>query len=341
MGHAGDDGARSRRPCLEPAGAQVKAERPPCRTAKPQPRQHGRAHRAVARPASASRCAAACLRGRHRPAAAGPAGQLARATRHGSDLHPDLPRVHGRAGAFRGRPVLEQAAQGVAQYVILGAGLDSFAQRRPDIASRMRVFEVDQPAPQNGSAGDWSSWVTACRNGCNWSRWTSRPALPPASAGRGGLRCDAPGLRRFHGRQHVSDRDATLATFRQVAALAPGSTLAMTFVLPVEQMAPEVRPGIEMAVKGARASGTPFISFYAPAQIMAMAREAGSAMSGTSRPPCSRSGTSRANGRLELVERRRISDCGHVAGEYCPTADPALIPGHQTARHPTRQAPAR
>ena len=44
--------------------------------------------------------------------------------------------------------VLEQAAQGVAQYVILGAGLDSFAQRRPDIASRMRVFEVDQPAPQ-------------------------------------------------------------------------------------------------------------------------------------------------------------------------------------------------
>ena len=63
----------------------------------------------------------------------------------------------------------------------------------------------------------------------------------------------------------------------------------MTFVLPVEQMAPEVRPGIEMAVKGARASGTPFISFYAPAQIMAMAREAGSAMSGTSRPPCSRS----------------------------------------------------
>ena len=67
----------------------------------------------------------------------------------------------------------------------------------------------------------------------------------------------------------------------------------MTFVLPVEQMAPEVRPGIEMAVKGARASGTPFISFYAPAQIMAMAREAGSAMSGTSRPPCSRSGTSR------------------------------------------------
>ena len=50
-------------------------------------------------------------------------------------------------------------------------------------------------------------------------------------------------------------RDATLATFRQVAALAPGSTLAMTFVLPVEQMAPEVRPGIEMAVKAPAPAG--------------------------------------------------------------------------------------
>ncbi|ADI04718.1 putative methyltransferase [Streptomyces bingchenggensis BCW-1] len=44
--------------------------------------------------------------------------------------------------------VAEQADRGVAQYVILGAGLDTFAQRRPEIASRLRVFEVDQPGPQ-------------------------------------------------------------------------------------------------------------------------------------------------------------------------------------------------
>src|SRR5205085_4893359 len=44
--------------------------------------------------------------------------------------------------------VEEQVNQGVTQYVILGAGLDTFAQRRPEIASRMRVFEIDQPAPQ-------------------------------------------------------------------------------------------------------------------------------------------------------------------------------------------------
>ena len=42
----------------------------------------------------------------------------------------------------------EQAARGVDQYVILGAGLDTFAQRRPGLSSRMRVFEIDQPGPQ-------------------------------------------------------------------------------------------------------------------------------------------------------------------------------------------------
>src|SRR5882762_6292397 len=44
--------------------------------------------------------------------------------------------------------VVEQFGRGVGQYVILGAGLDTFAQRRPEIASCLRVFEVDQPGPQ-------------------------------------------------------------------------------------------------------------------------------------------------------------------------------------------------
>src|SRR5437667_8993133 len=44
--------------------------------------------------------------------------------------------------------VVEQAGRGVRQYVVLGAGLDSFAQRRPEIASSLKVFEVDQPSSQ-------------------------------------------------------------------------------------------------------------------------------------------------------------------------------------------------
>jgi len=44
--------------------------------------------------------------------------------------------------------VAEQAERGTRQYVLLGAGLDTLAQRRPELASSLRVFEVDQPGAQ-------------------------------------------------------------------------------------------------------------------------------------------------------------------------------------------------
>jgi methyltransferase (TIGR00027 family) len=44
---------------------------------------------------------------------------------------------------------LEKAIrQGVKQYVILGAGMDTFAFRRPDLMEKLKVFEVDHPATQ-------------------------------------------------------------------------------------------------------------------------------------------------------------------------------------------------
>jgi O-methyltransferase involved in polyketide biosynthesis len=49
----------------------------------------------------------------------------------------------------------------------------------------------------------------------------------------------------------------------------------MTFLLPLQMADPEVRPGLEMAEKGARASGTPFLSFFTPQQILALAHQAG------------------------------------------------------------------
>jgi O-methyltransferase involved in polyketide biosynthesis len=70
-------------------------------------------------------------------------------------------------------------------------------------------------------------------------------------------------------------KDANAATLRAVASLAPGSTLAMTFLLPLELADAEVRPGLEMAAKGARAGGTPFVSFFTPPEILALARDLG------------------------------------------------------------------
>jgi hypothetical protein len=49
----------------------------------------------------------------------------------------------------------------------------------------------------------------------------------------------------------------------------------MTFLLPIELADPDVRPGLQMAGKGARASGTPFISFFTPTEMLELARTAG------------------------------------------------------------------
>lgn len=43
----------------------------------------------------------------------------------------------------------ETIREGVKQYVILGAGMDTFAFRRPEMMDCLEVFEVDHPATQN------------------------------------------------------------------------------------------------------------------------------------------------------------------------------------------------
>ena len=64
-----------------------------------------------------------------------------------------LSRLYGGAQPLCRRPACAApSAQGVTQYVVLGAGLDTFAYRNP--FPQLRVFEVDFPATQE--------WKRAC-----------------------------------------------------------------------------------------------------------------------------------------------------------------------------------
>ena len=171
--------------------------------------------------------------------------------------------------------IVEQAERGVAQYVLLGAGLDTFAQRRPEIASRITVFEVDQPGPQvwkrqrlvetGFGVPEWLRLVPVDFETTSW--WDGLLT--------NGFEADKPAVVASLGVSMYLTREATAATLRQSASLAPGSTFAMTFMQPVELVAPEEREMHQATNAAARASGTPFISYYAPEDIVAMAREAG------------------------------------------------------------------
>ncbi|WP_437288362.1 class I SAM-dependent methyltransferase [Sorangium sp. So ce406] len=172
--------------------------------------------------------------------------------------------------------VAEQAGHGVRQYVILGAGLDTFAQRRPEIAARLRVFEVDRPGPQ-----DWKRrrLVELGFDIPDWLRLVPVDFEAGASLWEqltgAGFDATQPAVVASTGVSMYLTREANLATLHPIAALAPGSTLAMTFMLPIELVEPEVRPATEWAHKGARAAGTPFLSLFTPPEILALARGAG------------------------------------------------------------------
>ena len=70
-------------------------------------------------------------------------------------------------------------------------------------------------------------------------------------------------------------RDANAATLRQLAALRARVDDRDDVGLPSELLDEQDRPGLAMAANGARASGTPFISYFSPDEIVALAREAG------------------------------------------------------------------
>jgi O-methyltransferase involved in polyketide biosynthesis len=70
-------------------------------------------------------------------------------------------------------------------------------------------------------------------------------------------------------------REAIANMLRRIATSAPSSVLAMTFLLPAELLPPDERPLLEVSQKGARAAGTPFLSLFAPEEMLALARDAG------------------------------------------------------------------
>ncbi|MFJ6389660.1 class I SAM-dependent methyltransferase [Streptomyces sp. NPDC091972] len=164
----------------------------------------------------------------------------------------------------------------VGQYVVLGAGLDTFAQRRPEIAAErgLRVFEVDRPGPQSWKrrrleqlglgVPEWLRLVPVDFEGDWWGTLAAAGFDP----GR-------PAVVASTGVTMYLTREANDATFRAVAGLAQGSTLVTTFLRPPEDVEPDQRAQMEAAVRGARAAGTPFLSFFRPAEILTLARECG------------------------------------------------------------------
>ncbi len=131
---------------------------------------------------------------------------------------------------LRSRYAEDRLTQGAfAQYVILGAGLDSFAWRRPDLLRSLRVFEVDHPATQ--------AWkrerVTALALPMNVALVYAPIDFETESLRHGldaaGFDWTKPTMFSWLGVTHYLTADAIETTLRTIADAAPGSEVTFDY----------------------------------------------------------------------------------------------------------------
>ncbi len=196
------------------------------------------------------------------------------------DMHPQFTSRFRASIVARARfmedLVEDEIKKGTHQYVILGAGLDTFAQRKPEVASQLQMFEVDQPGTQ---AWKRQRLVELGYGVPNWLHlvpvnFESKTSLWKELA-TAGFDKTKPAVVSSLGVSMYLTLDAIKETLKDMAGLASGSKFVMTFLLPLEQVAEEDKFGYERSIAGAKNSGTPFISFFSPEEMLKLAREAG------------------------------------------------------------------
>lgn len=166
-------------------------------------------------------------------------------------------------------------AAGVRQYLVMGAGLDTFACRNPYRDEGLRVFEVDHPGTQR-----WKQQLLA-------EAGIGVPAsltFVPADFERDDL---GSALRKagFHAEQATCvswmgvtmylTADAVAATLRMVAGFAAGSRLCFDYRVPVAMLNPVERVINDVIEQRVTALGEPWLSTFDPAQLQRQLLELG------------------------------------------------------------------
>jgi methyltransferase (TIGR00027 family) len=196
-----------------------------------------------------------------------------------SEVSADVVRSFSRWVSVRARlpeDIVEQElVDGVRQYVILGAGLDSFAYRRKDLLDRLRVFEVDHPASQ--------AWKRRRLDELNVETPANLVFVPvdfESQTLREGLEATgfdfgARAVFSWIGVTMYLTLDAIRAILATVAACSAGSRLVLTYNRPSSALT-----GLGLALdaslgKLADDVGEPFVSLFEPVEIERVLREEG------------------------------------------------------------------
>lgn len=173
--------------------------------------------------------------------------------------------------AVRSRYAEDQLAQavqhGVKQYVVLGAGLDTFAYRNPHANTGLRVFEVDHPATQ-----EWKRELLRGQGIAIPDLATFAPVDFESQTLANGLReagftASKPAFFSWLGVTMYLERETVMRTFRFIASCGRGSGVAFDYAVPPESLDWMGRLAFNALSVRVSAAGEPFRSFFSPADL--------------------------------------------------------------------------
>jgi methyltransferase (TIGR00027 family) len=158
-------------------------------------------------------------------------------------------------------------ARGVRQYVVLGAGLDTFAYRNPHAGTGLRVFEVDHPQTQQWKREQLRMAGIAIPPeltfaAVDFERQSLADRLREAT-----FRTDEPAWFSWLGVVPYLTPSAFRSTLAFIAALPPSSGVVFDYAVRRELLsAPEQQAFDALAGRVARA-GEPFQLFFHPSEL--------------------------------------------------------------------------
>ena len=154
----------------------------------------------------------------------------------------------------------EAVQRGARQFVILGAGLDTFAYRQPLWGSSLRIFEVDQPTTQQWKRDRLKAADIAIPANLTFVPIDFERTSIPEALRATDFAFDALTLCSWMGVTQYLTRDALDATFRFVLSLPPSSEVVFSFILPQEAVSGVEAEALAIAAQRAAEVGEPWLT---------------------------------------------------------------------------------
>ena len=197
-------------------------------------------------------------------------------------LDPDEAQTWRRMRAFiaaRSRFTEEALAQaagnGIRQFVVLGAGLDTFAYRNP-YGPRLAVFEVDHPATQAFKRAQLSAAGIDVPPSLTFVPVDFERQSVGAALKSAGFRREQPALFSWLGTTMYLDRAPVLDTLTSIASGAPpGTAVIFDYIRPPASVEAPVRARYEALAERLAAIGEPWRSFFDPQELDQALRRSG------------------------------------------------------------------